>query len=149
MATKKASSIVTRCSSCGTGNRIPRARLNDRPTCGRCGQPVFVGRPTDLSESSFESAIGGSLPVVVDFWAPWCGPCRTMAPEFERATAQLEPRFRTARLNTEESPGISARYGIRSIPTMIVFQDGREVARHSGAVPASDIVRWAETAVSI
>ena len=148
MATEKAPSIVTQCASCGTGNRIPRARLNDRPTCGRCGQPVLSGKPIDLSESSFESAIGGGLPVVVDFWAPWCGPCRTMAPEFERATTQLEPSFRTARLNTEESPGVSTRHGIRSIPTMIIFQDGREVARHSGAVPASDIVSWVETAVS-
>ena len=148
MTTQSQSSIITRCPSCGTGNQIPRARLEERPSCGRCGKPVFAGVPMDLSESSFESAISGGLPVLIDFWAPWCGPCRTMAPEFERATSQLEPRFRTARLNTEESPGVSARYSIRSIPTMIVFQDGREIARHSGAVPASEIVRWAETAVS-
>lgn len=142
MADQTHGSVVTACAHCGTGNRIPEARLADGPTCGRCGRPVFSGQPVELNGETFEKIIAGDLPVVVDFWAPWCGPCRTMAPEFERATAQLEPRVRTARLNTEDHQAIGSRHGIRSIPTMVLFHQGREVARHSGAVPAAEIVRW-------
>jgi thioredoxin 2 len=148
MSTETNNNVITSCPACGAGNRIPKARLADRPVCGRCRQPMFSGRPVDLNDASFQRMISGSLPVVVDFWAPWCGPCRTMGPEFERAAAQLEPEFRLARVNTEEAQAAASQHGIRSIPTMVVFRDGREVARHSGAVPSSEIVRWAEAAVS-
>ncbi|MEZ5277934.1 MAG: thioredoxin TrxC [Opitutaceae bacterium] len=138
--------VVTSCAHCGTGNRIPETRLSEGPKCGRCGRPVFSGKPIELNAETFDRVTGGDLPVVVDFWAPWCGPCRTMAPEFERATASLEPRIRTARLNTEDHRMIGARLAIRSIPTMVLFRQGRELARHSGAVPAAEIIRWVTTA---
>ncbi len=147
MSGSNADSVITTCPACGAGNRIPRSRLDDRPVCGKCRQPIFSGRPVDLDDGSFQKMISGSLPVVVDFWAPWCGPCRTMGPEFEKATAQLEPGYRLARVNTEQAQTVAAQHNIRSIPTMVVFQDGREVARHSGAIPAAEIVRWTRAAV--
>lgn len=147
MSTDNDRTVITPCPACGAGNRIPQDRLKDRPVCGRCRQPMFSGAPVDLDDATFDRMIGGGLPVVVDFWAPWCGPCRTMAPEFERATGQLEPGVRTARVNTEQAQAVAGRHAIRSIPTMIVYRDGRELARHSGAIPAADIVRWVNGAV--
>lgn len=148
MSTETNDNVITSCPACGAGNRIPKTRLADRPVCGRCRQPMFSGQPVDLTDASFEPMVSGSLPVVVDFWAPWCGPCRTMGPEFEKAAADLEPEFRLARVNTEEAQAVAGRHGIRSIPTMIVFKDGRELARHSGAVPAAEIVRWVNGVVA-
>lgn len=148
MSTETNDNVITSCPACGAGNRIPKTRLVDRPVCGRCRQPMFSGQPVDLTDATFEPMISGSLPVVVDFWAPWCGPCRTMGPEFEKAATELEPGFRLARVNTEEAQAVAGRHGIRSIPTMIVFRDGREVARHSGAVPAAEIVRWVNGVVA-
>ena len=133
------------CTHCSAINRIPSTRLEDGPKCGSCRQPLFQGRPFELDGAGFEKHINNNgVPTVVDFWAAWCGPCKMMAPAFADAATALEPRARLAKLNTEEHPAIASRYGIRSIPTMILFRHGREVARQAGAMGAADIARWVE-----
>lgn len=130
------------CPACATVNRVLRERLA-QGRCGRCKERLFMARPLELSEANFGSHVESSdLPVVVDFWAPWCGPCRTMAPHFERAAAELEPHVRLAKLNTEESQQVAARFAIRGIPTLIVFRNGREIARQSGAMDHAGLTRW-------
>jgi len=132
------------CASCGAVNRLPANRLDERPHCGRCQEPLFSGKPIALDAAAFDRFLQrDGLPLLVDFWAPWCGPCKTMAPEFERAAAQLEPRFRLLKVNTEEAQALAGRYAIRSIPTLALFVAGREVARQPGAMGAADIERWA------
>lgn len=132
------------CPHCDGINRIPTARLADAPKCGQCHRPLFTGHPVELSATSFARLIGRSdIPVVVDFWAPWCGPCQMMAPEYEAAAAELEPRVRLAKLNTDAESGVAGEFGIRGIPTLICFKGGREIARRSGAIARSEIVRWA------
>jgi len=137
------------CPRCDTTNRVPRERLRDGPTCGRCKRPLFDGQPAELDGPALARQIAASdIPVVVDFWAPWCGPCKVMAPHFERAAQELEPEVRLAKVNTEEEQAAAARYNIRSIPTLIAFKGGREVARQSGAMDAASLVRWARTATA-
>jgi len=132
------------CPHCHTTNRVAPAALASAPDCGKCHRPLFTGHPLALDdEAAFDKHIARSqLPVLVDFWAPWCGPCRAMAPQFEAAAQQLEPQVRLAKVNTEAVQGLAARYNIRSIPTLALFVNGREVARQPGAMGAADIVRW-------
>ena len=131
------------CAACGATNRVPASRLGDDPTCGRCGQALLGGEPIELTDATFDAYVGKSdLPVVVDFWAPWCGPCRMMAPAFEQAAAQLKGRAVLAKVNSDDNPQVAARFGIRSIPTLVRLERGREVQRRSGALPAGQIVAF-------
>ena len=131
------------CAQCGAINRVPEDRDAVAAKCGSCGTPLFVGKPADVTGQMLERQIGkGSVPVVVDIWAPWCGPCRFMAPEYEKAAQALEPRLRFLKLNSDNEQELSSRLGIRGIPTMILFKDGKEADRVSGAMNASEIGSW-------
>jgi len=131
------------CQHCDRLVGVPASRLDDGPRCPACHTPLFDGHPVELSDARFDRHVGQcDLPVVVDFWAPWCAPCRTMAPAFEAAARRMEPKVRFAKLDTDAAPATAGRYGIRSIPTLIVFRGGREVARQPGAMGAEALVRW-------
>lgn len=132
------------CPHCDAINRLPVARLAEHPNCGQCKSPLFVGEPLALNASNFDHHLNRSdLPLLVDFWAPWCGPCRTMAPIFAQAAKQLEPKLRLVKVNTEDEQALAARFGIRNIPTLAIFRDGREIARQAGAVDLTTLLRWA------
>jgi len=137
---------IVHCPKCGTANRVPAVRMTEQPNCGKCKAPLFRARPFDATLATFDKIVGkGSLPVLVDFWAEWCGPCKAMAPAYAQAAQVLEPHFRLLKVDTEAVPELAQRFQIRSIPTLALFSGGREIARQAGAMPARSIIQWARS----
>jgi thioredoxin 2 len=135
--------MIIMCPKCGGLNRVPDDKLNSQPTCGKCKQALFSGKPVEMNAEQFLRAYQKTdQPLVVDFWAPWCGPCQAFAPTFAQTATQFEPRARFIKINTETEQQIAAQFGIRSIPTLAIFKDGKEMARVSGALPAGEFSRW-------
>jgi thioredoxin 2 len=135
--------LQTVCPNCGATNRVPEARLLDKPKCGKCHEPLFRGQPAEAGDADFESLLQKEqLPIVADFWAAWCGPCQVMAPVFASAAAAIEPRARFVKVNTELAPRLSQKYGIRNIPTMMIFKQGRPVDMQAGAMPLESLRLW-------
>jgi thioredoxin 2 len=136
-------SILLVCPNCDTVNRVPANKATSEAKCGNCHRAIFTGLPIAVSEKSFDRHIQrDGIPVVVDFWAEWCGPCKVMSPTFERVAAELEPNVRFLKVDTEAQPGLAARYNVRSIPMMMLFKDGRLVAQRAGAISAESLRGW-------
>ena len=140
-------SLHINCPHCQTTNRLPQNRLEQSPRCGQCKQPLFTAKPMELKAKNTDATLNNNdIPVLVDCWAPWCGPCRQFAPVFEQAATEMEPKLRFAKLNTDEEQGIAMQWGIRSIPTLILFQNGKELQRTSGAMSQSSLKQWLQKA---
>ncbi len=136
------------CAACGAVNRIPADKPAKEARCGRCGAKLFTGKPVELNDAIFQKFVTRtSIPVVVDFWAEWCGPCKMMAPEFARAAEELEPQVKFAKLDTERNQMTAMQFGIRSIPTLMIFREGKVIAQQAGAMPASQIVQWVKSSI--
>ena len=140
--------LVIACPVDGALNRVPRARLDDKPKCGTCHSPLFQGKAINLTDASFDAyALKSDLPLVIDFWASWCQPCRVMSPNFEAAATRLEPRVRMAKLDVDAANATAERYRISGIPSLVMIHKGREIERTSGAMPTEAIVSWVERAL--
>ncbi len=139
--------VTVTCQFCLSLNSVELDRVNERPRCGECDRPILLDRPVKVTDDDFDRVISGAdVPVMVDFYADWCGPCKMMAPVFEQAAAELEPDYRLVKVNTEAEQGLAAQYAIRSIPTLAIFRQGRETARQPGAMPLPQLVEWIKRA---